>query len=430
MVAAAHKSGTDARETGDERLRLLVYGLNFWPELTGVGKYTGEMCRWLASRGHEIEVVTAPPYYPAWKISKGYRNSRFYSETWNDDGSVHITRCPIWVPRTLSTLRRLLHLTSFALSSLPALWQQMRRRPALVMVIAPTLVVVPAALLLARLFRVPTWIHLQDFELDAMFGLGLGGSRGWIKRHALAIESLLLRSFDRASSISPRMVERLWSKGISKDRCVVFPNWVDLGAVFPLSGANAFRYQLGIDDDEIVVLYAGNMGEKQGLDLVIDAARSLRDHGRLRFVLAGDGSARPRLQQMAIDLPLLSWLPLQPVERLNELLNAADIHILPQRADAADLVMPSKLTGMLASGRPVLGTAARDTQLGQVLDAVGRRVDPGDSLAIVATLVDMAADSVALREMGERGRVYAKEHLALQPIMEQLERELMQFKRV
>ncbi len=418
-------SGT--KEPDHRSLHILVYGINFWPELTGVGKYTGEMCRWLADRGHSVDVITAPPYYPAWKVSPGYRTLGFQKEIWSARGQVQITRCPIWVPRSLSTTRRLLHLASFALFSLPALWRQLRRQPDMVMVIAPTLFVVPAALALARLYKVPTWIHIQDFELDAMFGLGLGGAHGWLERCALAVESRLLCAFNRASSITARMLERLQSKGVSGNRCVVFPNWVDLGAVFPLTGANAFRRQLGIEDHDVVVLYAGNMGEKQGLELVIDAARELQDHGHLRFVLAGDGSARQRLQQMAADLPRLSWLPLQPNERLNELLNAADIHILPQRADAADLVMPSKLTGMLASGRPVLGTAEIHTQLGQVLEAVGRRVDPGNSGAIAAALADMAKDSSALRELGQRGRLYAERHLALGPIMVNLQNELIRF---
>ncbi len=405
-------------------LNLLVYGINFWPELTGVGKYTGEMCRWFADHGHAVSVVTAPPYYPAWKVGKGYQQHAYQSETWTTVASVHISRCPLWVPASLSAVRRILHLTSFALSSLPTLWRQLRRRPDVLMVIAPTLFVVPAALLLARLYKVPTWLHVQDFELDAMFGLVLDGANGILQKTALAAESSLLGKFDRVSSITPKMVDRLAAKGIPSLRCSVLPNWVDLAAVFPLTGDNPFRQELGIDPDDVVVLYSGNMGEKQGLELVIDAAHALRQHPRLRFVMAGDGSVRQRLQQAAAGLQRMTWLPLQPADRLNELLNAADIHILPQRADAADLVMPSKLTGMLASGKPVLGTAAADTQLGQVLQAVGWRVDPGNSQAIADALAAMAADPDARRRRGQLGREYAARHLALHPIMQRLNAEL------
>jgi len=408
-------------------LRLLVYGINFWPELTGVGKYTGEMCRWLAARGHEVHVVTAPPYYPAWRVAEGYHALEWRAERWPESAPVHVTRCPLWVPRKPGTLKRMLHLASFALSSLPTLWARLRLRPDMLLVVAPTLFAAPGALALARLLRVPTWLHVQDFEVDAMFNLGMGVRSSKLRSAALALESRLMQMFGRVSSITPRMVDRLVDKGVGADRCALFPNWVDLASVFPLTGANAFRAELGIDDDDFVVLYAGNMGEKQGLDLLVDAARLLQGQRRLHFVLAGDGAARPRLQLAAQGLDRVHWLSLQPEDRLNELLNAADIHALPQRADAADLVMPSKLTGMLASGRATLGTAAQGTQLGQVLDAVGRRVAPGDVAAFVAAVLDMTADRAALRAMGAQGRLYAQRHLGLEPIMLAFEQALLDF---
>ena len=407
------------------RLRLLVYGINFWPELTGVGKYTGEMCRWLAARGHEVHMVTAPPYYPAWRVAEGYRALAWRAERWPESAPVHVARCPLWVPREPGTLKRLLHLGSFALSSLPALWSRLRQRPDVLLVVAPTLFAAPGALALARLKRVPTWLHMQDFEVDAMFSLGMGARSGKLRGAALAAESGLLRAFGRVSSITPRMVDRLVDKGVAADRCALFPNWVDLASIFPLPGPNAFRAELGIDEQDFVVLYAGNMGEKQGLELLVDAARSLQNQRHVHFVFAGDGAAGPRLRAAAQGLNRVHWLPLQPEERLNELLNAADIHALPQRADAADLVMPSKLTGMLASGRATLGTAAQGTQLGQVLDAVGRRVEPGDVAAFAAALMEMTADRAALGAMGALGRLYAQRHLGLEPIMLGFEQALL-----
>lgn len=405
-------------------MRLLMYGLNFWPELTGVGKYSGEMAQWLAARGHAVEVVTAPPYYPGWRVSDDYSAARYRHQVWSQGGKVQITRCPLWVPSRISTLRRLLHLASFACASLPALWMALRRRPDALMVVVPTLLVVPGALLLARLWRVPTWVHVQDFEIDAMFDLGMGAGGGLARRLASRVESSLLRGFDRASTIAPSMLARLVSKGVPADRCVEFPNWVDLSAIYPLPGTSPLRAELGLADDDVVVLYAGNMGEKQGLDLVVDAARALVDRPNIRFVLAGAGSARARLAQEAAGLANVCWLPLQPMDKLNALLNAADIHVLPQRADAADLVMPSKLTGMLASGRATVGTAAPDTQLGQVLELAGRRVNPGDLAALVQALRQLSHDSAARAALGLRARNYAEQHLGMNSIMARFEQHL------
>lgn len=408
-------------------MRLLVYGLNFWPELTGVGKYSGEMAQWLAAHGHQVQVVTAQPYYPAWQVLPGYSAAVYRRQVWGSGAkAVQVQRCPLWVPRRVTTVRRLLHLASFALSSLPCLWLALRRRPQVLVVLAPTLFVAPAALLLARWFGVPVWLHMQDFEVDAMFSLGMGGPPGRLRPLAMALESALLRRFDRVSSIAPRMVDKLPGKGVASARCVLFPNWVDLSAVFPLPGPNPFRQQWQCADGDVVVLYAGNMGEKQGLELVVQAAAVLAGQPGLRFVLAGQGAARAKLEQAAQGLPNVSWLPLQPGHQLNALLNAADIHVLPQRADAADLVMPSKLTGMLASGRATVGTAAAGTQLGQVLDEAGWRVEPGDVAGLVAALSDLAGDPAHRAVLGQRARTYAELHLAQDPIMARFESQLQQ----
>lgn len=405
-------------------MRLLLYGLNFWPELTGIGKYSGEMVAWLAERGHDVNVVTAPPYYPAWRVPSDYGGARYRVESWGPNGSIQITRCPLWVPRRQTTLRRLAHLFSFAVSSLPALWRSLHRRPEVLFIVVPTLFVAPVALLFARIFRVPAWIHVQDFEVDAMFSLGLGKRGGWLRRFALSMESGLLTRFHRASSISPRMVERLVEKGVLPSRTFEFPNWVDLRSVFPLTGPNFIRSELGFGEKDVVVLYAGNMGEKQGLEIVIDAAKEMVHESNVRFVFAGSGAARERLELRAAGLSNVIWLPLQPVDRLNEMLNAADIHVLPQLATAADLVMPSKLTGMLASGRATVGTASADTQLGQVLDAAGCRIDPGDCAALVSTLKSLSGDPSRRAELGSKGRVYAEQYLGIDAIMSRFEKAL------
>jgi colanic acid biosynthesis glycosyl transferase WcaI len=350
-------------------MRLLIVGLNFHPELTGIGKYTGEMAAYLNRQGHQVRVVTTAPYYPYWKTQPGYQWWNYRYEAWS---GVDVYRCPLWVPRQPSGLKRLLHLFSFALSSFPILLGQLRWKPDLVLCIAPAFFSAPFAWLAARLSRAKTWLHIQDFELDAATSLGMLRADHLLARWAARGEGWLLARFDRVSTISERMLARLLQKGVNSERTVLFPNWVDTNEIFPLQASpSSLRETLGIPADCTIILYSGNMGKKQGLESLVLAARELQAHSNLRFILCGDGAARPELEMAARDLSNVQFLPLQPPETLNLLLNSTDIHILPQRADAADLVMPSKLLGMLASGKAVIATANPGTEIGNVVGQTG-----------------------------------------------------------
>lgn len=415
-------------------MRVLIYGLNYEPELTGIGKYSGEMARWLAERGHQVQVVTAPPYYPEWRIKEGHSARRYVNDTLVSQAGLSVLRCPLWVPRKVTGKTRVLHLMSFAMSSGPALfWMALRQRPSVIMLVIPTLVCAPAAILVGKLLNIPVWLHVQDFEIDAMHAMGIASTGGKARQLMLSMESWLMKRFDRVSSISPNMVKRLLLKGVHPDRAVEFPNWVDVTMISPQPTGltnNPVRQQLSLPDDAVVVLYAGNMGQKQGIEVVLDAARSLAGHHRLRFVLAGAGAALEDLKRQAKGLDNVQWLPLQPLELLNDLLNLADIHVLPQRADAADLVMPSKLTGMLASGRPVVGTADSGTQLGEVLNACGVRVAPGDAAALAQALAALADAPGERANLGAKGRQHALDHLSHTAVLSGFECQLRQAAKV
>lgn len=401
-------------------MKILVYGLNFAPELSGVGKYTAEMTELLAARGHQVRMVCAPPYYPHWRVQEGFRASRYQRDTWR---GVDVWRAPLWVPSRPGGLTRIVHLASFALASLPLVVRQIAWRPQVVMLVAPTLLCAPGALAAARVARAKTWLHVQDFEVDAAFDLGLlqGGRAA---RFARAVERLLLRRFDVVSSISARMVERVVDKGVDAARAVCVPNWVDTDAIFPLPLPSAYRRQLGIPAANTVVLYSGNMGAKQGIEILADVATALASRSDISFVFCGDGAAKRELVARCASLPNCHLLPLQPVEALNELLNVADIHLLPQRNDAADLVMPSKLTGMLASGRATVAMARPGTSLFDVVANHGVVVPPEDSDALAATIVALAADPERRAALGRAAREYAQQMLSPQSIFGVLDARL------
>lgn len=375
---------------------------------------------WLVTRGHGVRVVTAPPYYPGWKVWTGYSRWRYSREM--VDGAV-VYRAPLWVPRRPSGLKRVLHLLSYAVMSFPVMVCQTFWRPDVVLVVQPALFCSPAALFTAWLSGVKCCLHVQDFEVDAAFELSLLRGKT-LRRLVSAAERFLMKRFSRVSTISPSMVEALGRKGVPVEERILFPNWVETNQIYPLETASPFRRELGLEPEHVVILYAGNMGEKQGLEIVVEAAHRLREHSKLRFVLCGEGSALARLRQLTGRAVNIHWLALQPKDRLNELLNLADIHVLPQRADAADLVMPSKLTGMLASGRAIVATAHPKTQVAVLLDGLGAVVPPDDTEALVEALVRLADAPEQRRELGAAARGYAVRSLDRNKILQDFEEEL------
>jgi len=402
-------------------MKILMYGLNYAPELTGIGKYMAEQADWLAARGHEVRVIAAPPYYPAWQVAKGYSAWRYCRER---IGAVEIWRAPVWVPARPGGISRLLHLASFALSSLPSLLAQYRWHPDVVFVVEPPLMCAPAAVLFSRWRGSKCWLHIQDFEVDAAFALGIL-RQPWLRALAVSFERTLLRRFDRVSSISPAMLARARFKGgAAPTGALLLPNWVDLQGAEPADGP-ALRHELGIPQDAVLALYSGNMGAKQGLELLADAANRLRGHPDLYFLYCGDGSGRAALVSACAGLEQVRFLPLQPAGRFNALLHAADIHLLPQHAGAADLVMPSKLTGILASARPVVTTAEAGSSLADVASQCGVVVPPGDGAAFAGAIAELAAAPTRRAVLGQAGREWAQQNLDRDMVLAKLEQAIL-----
>jgi len=400
-------------------MRVLLYGLNYAPEPVGIGKYSGELGGWLAKRGHQIRVITAPPYFPQWH-AKGnrYRQERM-------EGAM-VWRCPLWVPRRPNGITRLLHLASFAVSSFPILVWQWRWRPELIICVAPALFCAPGALLLKRMCGRQTvaWLHIQDFELDAAFELGLLKGQ-WIRARAERLERWVLQRFQRVSSISEAMRERVISKGVRKERSELLPNWVDLSLIYPQAEgqrlSNPYREEVGVKCEELVLLYSGSMNKKQGLELVVLAAEALRHREDLVWVFGGEGPGKAALMEATSHLPQVRHVGLQPSDRLNNWLNLADIHLVPQKAEAEELVLPSKVLGILASGRAMVATSGAETTLGALAEQAGRRVNPGDAKALARAITELSDNTDERRLLGERAREIAEKNYGMIPILKKFE---------
>ncbi len=402
-------------------MRVLVITINYAPEIISTGLYATGLAEYLAREGVETDVVTTLPYYPAWRVFDGWRRP-FWKARVSENGA-RIVHSPIYVPSNPTGPKRILHYISFALSALPiALWKAVTRRPDVVVMIAPSIIAAPVAWLSARIAGGKAWLHIQDFEVEAAFATGLLREESRVGRAAKAFERWILRRFDRVSTISEPMIRKLGQKGLSASETYEFRNWANLEKVSPLTGPSPLKDELGITT-RYVALYSGNLANKQGLEVLPDMARHLAHREDLTIAICGDGPMRARLVEMCEDLPAIRFFPLQPVDKLSDLLGMADVHLLPQIKDAADLVLPSKLTNMLASGRPTLATTAPDTALAHEVEGAGRIVPAGAPDLMAAALEEMLNDEAGRAEMGRQARARAIERWDMEAILSRLKAE-------
>jgi colanic acid biosynthesis glycosyl transferase WcaI len=405
-------------------LHILIVGLNYAPEEVGIGPYTSGLAEALAARGHRIEVVSGKPYYPQWKV-----NSAYTGISWprSEKAGVSVTHCPHYVPLNPTGLRRIIHLASFALSALPPVLHRVLRRrssrPEIVLCIAPALFSVITAWLGARLGGAKLWIHLQDFEVEAALATGLLDPSGVAARLARWIEARILALADRVSTISPQMCAKLADKGIARGHILELRNWSDARFSADPVGAATIRAEWALGKRQ-VALYSGNIARKQGIEILLEAARLLVHRKDLILVICGEGPNRAELERLAAGLDNIQLHDLQPVARMGAMLTMASVHLLPQIAGAADLVLPSKLTNMLASGRPVVATAEPETGLYDEVVGCGTVCPPGDPRALAAAIEALLDDPVRRAQLGKAATRRAAERWAKDPIIDRFAIEL------
>ncbi len=405
-------------------MNIVIYSLNYSPELTGIGKYNGEMAPWLADQGHSVDVITAPPYYPEWKVHNGFSNKRFGSDIQN---GVTVHRCPLYIPASLSTIKRLIHLASFALTSVFKLFLLWKKKPDVVFVVEPTLFCVPMALLFCKLRRAKSILHIQDYEVDAMLGLEMAGNpSGRVGRIAYLIESWLMKRFDKISSISYSMLDKAKVKGVSEENLLFFPNWSDTSFVHPGVDDTVIRREWDISPEDQVVLYAGNIGAKQGLELVFEAAERFQSRSNVKFFLVGSGAYVDTLKSIAEERRLknVKFKPLQAWSDVPAMLVMADVHLVVQRKGAADSVLPSKLTNILSSGGFSVVTAEAHTELGKLskeFPGIYTCVDPENIDAFCSGLTTELARSKGVNNIARR---YAEENLNKDAILKRFAGDL------
>jgi colanic acid biosynthesis glycosyl transferase WcaI len=401
-------------------MRILVYGINYSPELTGIGKYTGEMCAWLAKQGHEVTVITALPYYPEWQVHPNYRGKMWRREVIE---RVEVYRCPLYVPQEVTSVKRIIHEFTFLASTLP-IWLSLllKKKYDVTFSINPPFHLGLLPLMFSKLTGSKVISHIQDLQVDAAKDLGMIKNERFLNI-MFGMEAFILKNSAVVSTISDGMQRKIEKKDINRAKIWQFPNWVDEQAIRPLSKAQSLRSEFGFTDADKVVLYSGNLGEKQGLDVIIDAAKTFQNQPNVHFVISGTGGGKEKLVRLAQDAGLtnVQFHPLQPYEKLSALLAMADVHLVLQKKSASDLVLPSKLTGILASGGCAIVTALPGTTLHDVINKykMGILAEPESAIALVQAIQSGLGEGAQL--LRENARKYAVEHLGKEQILRKVE---------
>ena len=406
-------------------MKILICGINYAPEITGIGKYTGEMCNWLVENGHTVEVITAMPYYPQWEISKNYQGKWWHKEYIN---GVKVYRCPLYVPKKISSAKRIIHEFSFVLSTLP-IWikKLFSKKYDVVVSVSPPFHLGALPLLYSKLRRTKMVTHIQDLQVDVAKELKMINNKRLLNA-MFSVEKLILKKSSAVSSISHGMLLRIREKGIAQSNCIMFPNWVDANAIRPLKKEQSLRASYGISQTDKVVLYSGNLGEKQGLENIIEAAQRFRNDDSVKFVIVGSGGGEMKLKEMVKESGLdnVRFFPLVSYDRLPNLLAMADIHLVLQKGNASDLVMPSKLTSILASGGCPLVTAHSDSTLYKVIKEynMGLLVEPDNAMALTDGIRYALQND--LEGYRTNARYYAANHLSKDVILRNWETSLVE----
>ncbi|MEH2356137.1 glycosyltransferase family 4 protein [Nostoc sp.] len=400
-------------------MHILIYSYNYHPEPIGIAPLMTELAEGLVKRGHQVRVITGMPNYPQREIYDGYQNKWYLTEQKN---GVTIARSYVRIKSKPNLVDRLLLELSFVFTSLPQAFKG--GRPDVIILTVPPLLGTLPATTLGWLYNCPVVLNVQDILPEAAVRIGLLKNK-WMIRTLAALEKFAYRSAHTISVITDGFRENLVNKGVPVNKIVCIPNWVNVNFIRPLpkqSNSWISNHQL---DGKFVVLYSGNIALTQGLETVIEAAVCLRHIKDIVFVIVGESRALQRLQEYCLsngaDNVLL--LPLQPREKLPEMLAASDVGLIVQKHNVISFNMPSKIPLLLASGRPIVGSVPATGTAAKAIELSGGGivVEPESPQAMAAAVHDLYANPALGRKLGNTGRQFAEENYSLEQALDRYE---------
>ena len=400
---------------------ILIIGINYFPEITGIGKYTAEMAEYLAhKKDFNVTVITGNPYYPQWRIYDGYKNN-IHKEIVN---GITVYRNPVYIPSKPRTMRRLLQDALFVCCSFIILNYFLLTRKKFDYIFTP---VPPFAIgflgLYYRFFfrKVKLIYHIQDLQIDAASNLGMIRQKKLLDI-LFKLEEYILTRANFVSTISEGMLAKIEAKTEKKMNTILFPNWIKDNEIFPTnSRTNIIKYDWL--ENKKMIFYSGAIGEKQGLEGFIDAACTFKNNAEFCFVIAGEGPYKDKLSLYAKSKGLnnIHFLNLLPIHEFNEMLNSAFLHIIIQKESGSDLFLPSKLTNILGIGGVAIVTASPNTSLYNIFTThnCGYIIPPSNLSELCNAIQVLTTDVTLYNSIKMNALDYAKKNLYQSNVIDQ-----------
>lgn len=390
-------------------MNILIVAMNYAPEPSGTAPYTTGLANYLASSGDSVEVLAGLPHYPEWRVPESYRQGRRREMI----QGVHVRRFTHYVPKNPSRVNRVLHETSFSAQVLKAKVE----KADIVLAVSPPLFGAAAAMRIAKRQRVPFAVIVQDIYTTAVQSLSSAKSA---ERTLANVERSVLQGADRVITINTSFRDILSSThDISKNSIDVVRNWSNIEFVdISEEERNQKRRQLGWEG-KTVLLHAGNMGEKQGLEILVKAARGWSDRNQL-LVFLGGGNQKQMLEREAEGVSGITFMKSVDDDEYAETLNAADVLVVNERPGVSQMSMPSKVGSYFAAGRPVVACTDLQGELGMLLrqEKIGRVVPPGDMRKFGEVVSEYREDARSLLAQRDRAVEWARLNVRSGPILE------------
>jgi colanic acid biosynthesis glycosyl transferase WcaI len=392
--------------------RITVWGINYYPELVGIGVYNTDLCNFLSLSGYDVTMVTGFAYYPTWKQRAADQliPYRLDIRSNNVPIPIKVQRCWLYVPQNPTVLKRILHEASFVLTSFFKLL--ILPRSDIYFVVMPPLLLGVFAWLLRLLRNVPVYLHVQDLQPDAALSLGML-KPGILANILLTLEKFAYEQATFVSSISPEMCMIIRGKGIPAEKIKLLPNWVGSFPESSLPSPGSWKMKHQIASDKVIVSYAGNLGVKQGLNLIMEVAKLLQHEPSIIFVIAGNGGAESNLKQLKDDYGLKNVLfeDLLPENEHTALILDSELCLIPQRKGASLHFLPSKLLKILALGRAIVTNPEQGSALynSVVQGKFGLLVAAGDAQAMANAVLELVHNPEQGKGYGQAGKHYAEQ---------------------